>query len=146
MIINFKKYQFYIILYSPAVLFFILEIFTDYVSGEPKLEYWGYTYGTPPNNILYALGLLWSSGLGFFSIVYFLYSIKSIKPELKRMQSKFVLIGISVPVISAIISETLPKLNIPFLPYKLPESTNISFVIALNLSMFIAGLYLRFEI
>ena len=44
-----KSIFFYLLLYGPATLLFVFEVFTDIVTGPPVKTEWGYSYGKPSN-------------------------------------------------------------------------------------------------
>ncbi len=89
----------YLILYTPAAAFTMLGLFTDYVSGEmPAEKYWGWTYSTPDNALIYDMTALWAF---FFTVIplilVFVYYHKT-RDAIEKQRAKYVFLAIFVPV------------------------------------------------
>ena len=104
-------------IYAPAVIFSVWDLTTTLVSGIPQKEYWGWTYSIPENLLMYSMSTLWGFSLAIFSFVLcFLYFYRA-RERIKRQQAKFVLIGMSIPLVASSFTDGI----FPVLGMKVPE-------------------------
>jgi diguanylate cyclase (GGDEF)-like protein/PAS domain S-box-containing protein len=116
----------YFVLYAPALVFFLLEL-TNLVEAQPAKVYWGWTHTIVEDGILYSLYHTWFVAMVAFSIYLLLqYYLKTTERRKKR-QAQYVLIGLSIPTITAFITE--PVILFSLLGIRFPDLTTMGFVL-----------------
>jgi len=116
-----KKKISYILIYGPAVLFSSIDLTTPLITGHPEKRPWGFTYGTPDTWINWASNG-WTAALGVISLIVALHYFLRTSDEIKKKQAKYITLGISLPILSGILSEiVLPGFHI-----RIPELTSVS--------------------
>ncbi|MCX5995386.1 MAG: hypothetical protein NTV59_05240 [Chloroflexi bacterium] len=97
----------YLLIYSPALAFSILQLTTGLITGEPVKQHWGWIYGMPDNLLTPALLNGWAIGLAIISIfMCILYDLKTIDQR-KKQQARYVLIGICTPTVISVLAHVL---------------------------------------
>jgi PAS domain S-box-containing protein len=96
----------YLLLYTPAVLFLLIEIFTDLISGPPVLKYWGYN-DTAPGTVVYGISTVWSAVLPILAFVLCFRYYRRTDEETLKQQRKFVTIGFAVPIVAFVVTNML---------------------------------------
>lgn len=112
----------YLLIYLPALLFSLVELTTNLMSGDPVKKYWGYTYVVPTESLFYWFSNSWSLLLaGAGEIILVQYYFKTTDTH-KKIQAKYVAISLIIPVILGTLTDT------PFagLEGEFPESTSIA--------------------
>ena len=87
----------YVFLYLPAVLFFIISLFTDLIIAPPIMEYWGYEDRLAQTIVGY-ISTLWAVTLPVLSTVLCYRYYRSAAEENQRQERKFVAVGLAFPV------------------------------------------------
>ncbi len=107
-----KKNFSYLLLYGPALVFFLVDLNTNLISLPPVLKFWGYDYTAALGSWILAAGITWFFLLGLLSLVLFSHFYHKAN-DAKKSQVKFMMLGVSVPVTLAIcINAVYPLLNI----------------------------------
>ena len=109
------------LIYGPAVLFSAVDVGTYSITGRPVLKPWGYTYGIPDSWINWLCNG-WTALLGILALILALRHYFLVPDRREKIQAKYIALGISLPIISGILSEiVLPELDI-----RIPELTSLS--------------------
>ncbi len=109
------------LIYGPAVLFSAVDVGTYSITGRPVLKPWGYTYAIPDSWINWLCNG-WAVLLGILALILALRYYLLVPDKKKKIQAKYVALGIGFPIISGIFSEiVLPELGI-----RIPELTSVS--------------------
>ena len=101
-----KSKRTYLLLYLPAVLFWLIEIFTNLISGPPIMQYWGYN-DTAGGNLVYYTSTLWSAVLPIFAFVLCFRYYRSTDDEDLKKQRKSVTIGFAIPIAAFVVTNML---------------------------------------
>jgi diguanylate cyclase (GGDEF)-like protein/PAS domain S-box-containing protein len=110
-----------LLLYGPAVLFSAVDVATYSITGRPVMKPWGYTYSIPDSWINWLCNG-WTVLLGILALILALRYHILVRDEKKKKQAKYIVLGISLPILSGILSEiVLPELDI-----RIPELTSVS--------------------
>jgi PAS domain-containing protein len=96
----------YLLLYLPAVLFCIIEIFTDLINGPPIMQYWGYN-DTASNTLVYGISTLWSAALPILAFVLCFRYYRKTDEEGPKEQRKFLTIGFAIPIVAFVVTNML---------------------------------------
>jgi PAS domain S-box-containing protein len=132
---DFLKSKMIYLVYLPAIILSGLGLTTDLIINGAVREYWGWTYTVPFDPTLFGIMSLWSMFGGFIAAaLFFLYYSKTTKP-MEKKQTKYIFIGLYIPLIISLISDLI----FPLVSIRVPELTMTSITIGL---MFIAyGIY-----
>ncbi|MBU7016684.1 MAG: PAS domain S-box protein [Theionarchaea archaeon] len=106
----------YFLIYAPAVIFSVLDLTTTFISGEPRKEYWGWTYSVPENPLLYDISTAWGLFLMIFSLVLCLFYFWRAY-GIERLKAKYVAFGMFIPVAVGSITDGI----LPLTHIKIPE-------------------------
>lgn len=131
----------YLLIYTPALFFSILELATPFLSGYPRYEYWGWSYQVPSFHLIYDLNLIWSSLIGLLTIgLCYAYSRRS--TGLIKKQAQLLTIGFLIPFIINGGSEFLRN----FFHLKIAEGTTLSFTISAIIATYAISKYQLFSL
>jgi PAS domain S-box-containing protein len=110
-----KRKLVYIALYLPALLFSLLDLTTDWISGTLMLAPWGYVTLLPVNSIAANVGGVWSGILSLLIVFFFTQYYKRVGDRTKKQQTKFVAFGFIAPTLLSLITDSIfPAINIEF--------------------------------
>ncbi len=110
-----------LLIYGPAVLFSAVDVGTYWITGRPVLKSWGYTYGIP-GSLVNWLCNGWAAVLGILALILILRYYFKVSDRKKKIQTKYIAMGISLPILSGIVIEiVLPEFDI-----RIPEMTTVS--------------------
>jgi PAS domain S-box-containing protein len=96
----------YVFLYLPAVLFFIIGLFTDLINSSPIMEYWGYDDLLAHTLVTY-ISTLWVITLPVLSTILCYRYYRAAPEEDQRQERKFVAVGLAIPVFTYIVTNAL---------------------------------------
>jgi PAS domain S-box-containing protein len=112
----------YVFIYLPVSVFAVIDLTTDWISALPIKQPWGYTYAVPINSPVATIDGLWVSTIALLSLILCVIYYLRVTEPLRKLQTKFVAVGLAFPVIISIITDSiLPMTNIAF-----PSLENIS--------------------
>jgi diguanylate cyclase (GGDEF)-like protein/PAS domain S-box-containing protein len=127
-----------LLIYGPAVLFSVVDIATHSITGRPVMKPWGYTYSIPDTWINWLCNG-WTVLLGILALFLALRHYVLVPDKRKKIQAKYITLGISFPIVGGILSEiVLPELNI-----RIPELTSVSMT---GLALFIGYAIWKYEL
>jgi PAS domain S-box-containing protein len=101
-----KNKRTYLLLYLPAVLFWLIETSTDLINGPPIMEYWGYN-DTASGTLVYGISTIWSAALPILAFVLCFRYYRRTDEEALKQQRKFVAIGFAVPIVAFVVTNML---------------------------------------
>ena len=110
----------YILIYGPALIFAVLELTTDSLTGTPVKEYWGWNYGIPEDSLIYDINSLWFFSLALLPLILVSDYIYKVKDPVEKKRAEYVLTAMLLPAVVVLISEgplsatdfTIPELTI----------------------------------
>jgi len=115
----------YFLVYMPAVIFSAIELLTNWISSEPIIVAGIWTYGPPQMPLVFDISSFWAVMVSILS-VYFCakyYSIKADKTV--KNQTLFILVGLSVPIVSGAITDGLSSM----FQLRIPNLMSLAFLI-----------------
>ena len=120
-----KKKITHLLIYGPALAFFLIDISTNLLVTEPIKESWGWTFGIPTNPIVHSISSTWAAFMALFCLYIFLdYSTKTYS-TIRKKQTKYLAIGICIPVVIGLNTEWIfPILGIRFPELLVPALTS----------------------
>jgi PAS domain S-box-containing protein len=101
-----KKRVTYLLLYLPAVVFSLIEVFTNLINGPPIMQYWGYN-DTASGTLVYGISTLWSAALPILAFVLCFRHYRRTDEEALKQQRKSVAIGFAIPIAAFVITNML---------------------------------------
>ncbi|MFH0872285.1 MAG: PAS domain S-box protein, partial [bacterium] len=110
------------LVFAPALAFSIIDFSTDLLSGQLVSTYWGYASTSPRHSWVNWTSMIWTMGITLLAILLSLQYYLAVTDEKKKKQMKYILIGISVPILAGILTE----IALPVFQIRLPELTNTS--------------------
>jgi len=129
----------YALIYGPAIVIATIFLFSERFHGTPVLKFWGWTYNHE-NLIPYQIAVAIVVGMALLSTFFCLRFHLMQIDKTKRIQTGFVLLGLSIPTIAGVISEGL----LPVLGFRIPELTTFGF--AIGCGGFISYAILKYEL
>jgi len=138
---NLLKSKFiYIALYFPALFFSLIDLtIPNMISTTPTLKFWGYQNTLPNNSLLCWLDNIWACSVAVLMLVFFVRYYNSLKDKTKKQQTKIVAIAFTIPIVFALITDSL----FPFAEIDFPGLGAISCSIT---TFFVAYGVLKFEL
>jgi diguanylate cyclase (GGDEF)-like protein/PAS domain S-box-containing protein len=115
----------YLVLYAPALMFFLLEL-TNVVEAQLVKVYWGWTYTMTEDGIMYSLYDIWFVAMVVLPLYLLLRYYLETTERRKKRQTQYVLIGLSIPTITALLTE--PAILFSLLEIRTPDLTTMGFV------------------
>ncbi len=132
-----KKKITYLLIYGPALIFFIIDISTNFLVTEPVKETWGWTFGIPTNPVVHSISSTWAAFTSLFCLYIFLdYHSKTNNP-IKKKRINLMEIGISIPIIIGLNTEWI----FPIMGIKFPELLVPSLTIGLIFIFYAIWIY-----
>ena len=133
-----KNKKHYLILYSPAIAFWLIDLFTSQINGPPVLKYWGYN-DVASANLIYYISTVWTAVLPVIALILCFRSYRKETDSIKRLQAKYVTIGFSTPIVTFIITNMLTRsLGIDF--------PNLGVSTTLFFSVFVGFAIIKYEL
>lgn len=105
----------YILIYAPAIVFFLTSLITEEITAPPIQRYWGYN-DLPGGTWLYALSVIWSAVIPLLAFLLCVRYYRKAKDHTQKQSGKLVMIGFAIPIIIYIITNVFApaiKLDIP---------------------------------
>jgi hypothetical protein len=125
-----KKKLTYVIIYGPALIFFLFDICTEFLVTEPIKQTWGWTYGIPQFPLIYSIVTTWAAFTGLFCIYICLDYYLNMNNFSKKKMMKYTIIGFLIPMAVSLQTEwLLPIMKIPFPELIVPALTAGLFII-----------------
>lgn len=127
----------YLLIYGPALFFFLIDINTQFLLSIPMKESWGWTYGMPTNPVLYSISITWAAFIALYCLYFFLSYFFKENNLISKKQTRFVVVGICIPVIIGFNTEWL----FPLIGVKFPELIVPSLTVGLILIFYGIWIY-----
>jgi len=108
-----------LLLYGPALVFSLVDLTTNLISGEPIRMYWGWTYGNS-DSIVRELADVWALSVAIMAVVLCWRFFMQTTDPLKKQQAKFITLGFFFSVTAGVVTEII----LPWLGIRVPELTS----------------------
>jgi len=89
----------YLVLFLPAVAFWLVDLFTNLINAPPVMEYWGYN-DVASGTWLYYGSLGWTAALPVLAFVLCLRYYLKAQEKTDRQKRKLVTIGFAIPIVT----------------------------------------------
>jgi PAS domain S-box-containing protein len=128
----------YLVLYLPAVAFWLIDLSTNLINSPPVIKYWGYN-DIASGTWVYGIATIWSAVLPILAFVLCFRYYRRAKDASQRQQGKSVAIGFSIPVVAFIVTNMFSRsfnIDIP----------NLGIVATLFFSVFVGYGVVKYEL
>jgi PAS domain S-box-containing protein len=102
----------YVLIYAPAIIFFLVSLATEEITAPPVLKYWGYN-DLPGGTWLYFVSAVWTAVI---PIVVFLLCMRyylNAKGHAQKQSGKLVTVGFAIPIAAYILTNIIaPAINL----------------------------------
>jgi PAS domain S-box-containing protein len=133
-----KKRRNYLWIYLPAIVFWLIDLFTFQINAQPVQKYWGFN-DVPSGAASYYLSTLWTAILPLIAFVLCFRYYRSTADPVRREQGKHVAFGFAIPIAAYIATNMLTRsLGIDF--------PNLGIVATLFFSVFVGLGIARYEL
>jgi PAS domain S-box-containing protein len=115
----------YLLIYGPAVFFSIVDLATNLISDGLAKEFWGYTYVSSVDSLVFWVAQAWIFAMGFSAFILCArYGFKS-NDRKKKQQAKYMSLGFSFPLWAGLLTGFVAP---SVLNFKIPDFTITSTV------------------
>jgi PAS domain S-box-containing protein len=128
----------YVALYFPALLFSLINLMTNWISGILVLKYWGYDTTAPYSGLVMVDGV-WAAVMSLWAIFLFVGYYNRVVDEIKKQQTKFVAVGFAISICLSLVTDSV----FPVAGVNFPSLASIS---GSAMSLFIVYGMLRYEL
>jgi PAS domain S-box-containing protein len=103
-----KNKRNYLLLYFPATVFWLTDLFTHEINGPPILEYWGYN-DVASGTLIYYISTAWVASLSLIAFIFCFRYYQAVTDPTRKLQGKHVTAGFGIPIIAFIATNMLPR-------------------------------------
>jgi PAS domain S-box-containing protein len=128
----------YLILFLPAVAFWLIDFSTSLINRSPVMEYWGYNDVASGTWIYYG-SIIWSIALPILAFVLCFRYYRQANDILQRQRRKYVTIGFAIPI-AAFISTNMVARTIEM------DIPNLGFIATLFFSCFVGYAVVKYDL
>ncbi len=98
----------YVLLYVPATVFCLVDLFTDAINTAPVLEYWGFN-DQPSGTWVYGLSTVWAALLPLLAFGVCLVYYRRMKEPIQKRMSLDVTVGFAIPIVAYLLTNMLAR-------------------------------------
>jgi PAS domain S-box len=125
-----KNRRNYLILYTPAVSLWLIDLSSNLINGPPIMQSWGYN-DVASGTWIYILSTTWTALLPILAFVLCFRFYRKAKDSTQRQRRKFVTIGFAIPIAAFIFTNMILRSFNADIP-------NLGIVATLFFSIFVA--------
>jgi len=96
----------YLVLYLPALVFWIFEVSSNMINGPPIMKNWGYN-DVPSPTWIYGISTLWSAVLPIIAFVLCFRYYQNTRDESLRQQRRSIAVGFAIPLVAFLVTNML---------------------------------------
>jgi PAS domain S-box-containing protein len=128
----------YLILFLPAVAFWLIDFSTSLINGSPVMEYWGYNDVASGSWIYYG-SIIWTIALPILAFVLCFRYYRQANDTLQRHRRKYVTIGFAIPIAAFISTNMVARMIDMGIP-------NLGFIATLFFSCFVGYAVVKYDL
>ena len=128
----------YLILFLPAVAFWLVDLFTSLINGPPVIEYWGYN-DVAAGTLVYYGSIIWTIALPILAFVLCFRYYQQANDILQRQRRKYVTIGFAIPIAAFISTNIVARMIDMGIP-------NLGFIATLFFSGFVGYAIVKYDL
>jgi PAS domain S-box-containing protein len=128
----------YLILFLPAVAFWLVDLFTSLINGPPVIEYWGYN-DVASGTLVYYGSIVWTIALPILAFVLCFRYYHKAEDSMQRQRRKYVTIGFAIPIAAFISTNMIARMIDIGIP-------NLGFIATLFFSVFVGYAVVKYDL
>jgi PAS domain S-box-containing protein len=128
----------YLILFLPALAFWLIDLSTNLINRSPVIEYWGYN-DVASGTVVYYGSLIWTIALPILAFVLCLKYYRKAEDSMQRQLRKNVMIGFSIPIVAFISTNMIARMFGIDIP-------NLGFIATLFFSIFVGYAVVKYDL
>jgi PAS domain S-box-containing protein len=128
----------YLILFLPAVAFWLIDLSTSLINRPPVLEYWGYN-DVASGTWIYYSSIIWTIALPILAFVLCFRYYRKAEDIMQRQRRKHVTIGFAIPIAAFISTNMIARMIGMDIP-------NFGFIATLFFSIFVGYAVVKFDL
>ena len=128
----------YLILFLPAVAFWLIDLSTSLINSPPVMEYWGYNDVASGTWVYYG-SIIWTIALPILAFVLCFRYYRKAEDTLQRQRRKYVTIGFAIPIAAFISTNMVARMIDMGIP-------NLGFIATLFFSGFVGYAIVKYDL
>ncbi len=128
----------YLILFLPAVAFWIVDLSTSLINGPPVMEYWGYN-DVASGTLVYYGSIIWTVALPILAFVLCFRYYRKAEDNMQKQRRKYVTIGFAIPIAAFISTNMVARMIQMGIP-------NLGFITTLFFSGFVGYAVVKYDL
>ncbi len=128
----------YLILFLPALAFWLIDLSTNLINSSPVIEYWGYN-DVASGTVVYYSSIIWTIALPILAFVLCLKYYRKAENSMQRQLRKNVMIGFSIPIAAFISTNMIARMFGIDIP-------NLGFIATLFFSIFVGYAVVKYDL
>ena len=128
----------YLILFLPAVAFWLVDLSTNLINRPPVMKYWGYNDVASGTWIYYG-SIIWTIALPILAFVLCFKYYRKAEDSMQRQRRKYVTIGFAIPIAAFISTNMVARMIEVDIP-------NLGFVATLFFSVFVGYAVVKYDL
>jgi PAS domain S-box-containing protein len=128
----------YLILFLPAVAFWLVDLSTSLINSPPVMEYWGYNDVASGTWVYYG-SIIWTIALPILAFVLCFRYYREAEDVIQRQRRKYVTIGFAIPIAAFISTNMFARMIDMGIP-------NLGFVATLFFSGFVGYAVVKYDL
>jgi PAS domain S-box-containing protein len=128
----------YLILFLPAVAFWLIDLSTNLINNPPILEYWGYN-DVASGTLVYYGSTIWTIALPILAFVLCFRYYRKAEGSMQRQRRKFVTIGFAIPIAAFISTNMIARI----IDMEIP---NLGFIATLFFSVLVGYAVVKYDL
>jgi PAS domain S-box-containing protein len=98
----------YLVLYLPAVAFWLIDLFTYQINAAPVMKYWGFN-DVASGNWIYYLSTFWTAAISVLAFILCFRCYRAAKDPIQRQQRKYTTVGFGIPIATFVATNMLNR-------------------------------------
>jgi PAS domain S-box-containing protein len=128
----------YLILFLPALAFWLIDLSTNLINRSPVIEYWGYN-DVASGTLVYYSSIIWSIALPILAFVLCFKYYRKAEDAMHRQMRKNVMIGFAIPIAAFISTNMIARMIGIDIP-------NLGFIATLFFSIFVGYAVVKYDL
>ncbi len=128
----------YLILFLPAVAFWLVDLSTSLINGPPVIEYWGYN-DVASGTLVYYGSIIWTIALPILAFALCFRYYHKAEDNMQKQRRKYVTIGFAIPIAAFISTNMIARMIDMSIP-------NLGFIATLFFSGFVGYAVVKYDL
>ncbi|MGZ5471308.1 MAG: ATP-binding protein [Nitrososphaeraceae archaeon] len=128
----------YLILFLPALAFWLIDLSTNLINRSPVIEYWGYN-DVASGTVVYYGSIIWTMALPILAFVLCFKYYRKAEDSMQRQRRKHVMIGFAIPIAAFISTNMIARIIDIAIP-------NLGFIATLFFSIIVGYAVVKYDL